>query len=476
MDALLGYAILDTLPEQAYEDLVRLAQQVCGVSIALITLIDRDRQWFKAKRGLELDQLPRGVALCAHTILRPHELTVVEDVQQDPRFASNPLVLDGPRVRFYAGVPLTTSAGEALGSLCVMHHEPRRIDPEQLESLRALARQVMVQLELHRSLIRLRNAQDAAAASEERLRAVIASAPTILFMVDRAGHIQLEDGKGLAGLGRIPGAAIGRKYADEFATVPELVANLERALGGESFVATLEFAGKAFEVAYAPRRDASGAVVEVVGVATDITTRLRYEQQMEDYQARLEKALEQLEIERHTDALTGVGNRRALLTRLDEELNRAARNKTALSLLMLDIDYFNAYNDSFGHGAGNVALERVAKLLQERARNTDFVARYGGEEFVVLLPGTELTGAQVLAERFRKAVELADWPKRSITVSIGVATQPGESARSGASGGELIAAADTAMYAAKEEGRNRVELANPLPPRDIGDAGEPGAA
>jgi GAF domain-containing protein len=146
LDALYQYAILDTLPEQAYDDIATLAAFICDTPISAISLLDSNRQWFKAKIGWEQAETPRSVAFCAHTIVQAGIL-VVEDTQADSRFAEIELLAAGSRIRFYAGVPLVDPAGHALGALCVMDHKPRGLTVEQAAALRALGRQVMRDLE-----------------------------------------------------------------------------------------------------------------------------------------------------------------------------------------------------------------------------------------------------------------------------------------------------------------------------------------
>jgi diguanylate cyclase (GGDEF)-like protein/PAS domain S-box-containing protein len=147
--ALRDYHILDTAPEDAYDDIVRLAAFICGTPIATVTLVDAERQWFKAAVGLTVTETPRDIAFCAHTILQP-DMMIVPDAAEDARFADNPFVTGDPHIRFYAGVPLITESGHALGSLCVIDRAPRRLTADQEAALRTLAHQVVNNLELGR--------------------------------------------------------------------------------------------------------------------------------------------------------------------------------------------------------------------------------------------------------------------------------------------------------------------------------------
>lgn len=155
LNALRQYEILDTSPEEVFDDLTRLAAIICQMPTALISLIDTDRQWFKSKVGLEVPETSRAIAFCAHAILEP-EIFIVRDTHQDVRFIDNPLVISEPKIRFYAGAPLITPDNFALGALCLIDYVPRDLSLEQQKALKILTRQVMRQLEVRRNVAALK--------------------------------------------------------------------------------------------------------------------------------------------------------------------------------------------------------------------------------------------------------------------------------------------------------------------------------
>jgi diguanylate cyclase (GGDEF)-like protein/PAS domain S-box-containing protein len=152
--ALRELEILDTTPEASYDDIAIVASQVCRTPMALMSFVDEDRQWWKARVGIDETQTPRALSFCTHTILEPDQLLVVEDALNDPRFAHNPHVTGAPFIRFYAGAPIVTANGEALGTICVVDTVPRTIDEMQRRSLRALARQTATLLDVRKQTLK----------------------------------------------------------------------------------------------------------------------------------------------------------------------------------------------------------------------------------------------------------------------------------------------------------------------------------
>ncbi|HEY9737602.1 MAG TPA: diguanylate cyclase [Trichocoleus sp.] len=212
--ALWNYQILDTKADVAFDGLTRLAAQICQTPIALISLVDAHRQWFKSSVGLNFPETPRDVAFCAHTILHSVPL-IVPDARQDSRFVNNPLVLYDPQVCFYAGAPLLTPDGYAIGSLCVLDHVPRRLSQPQQEALETLAQQVIAQLELRRSVTALQQAvveQQQTATALLRISAALENAVEGIAQLDAQGQYVMVNPAYAAMVGYEPAEMLGRSW------------------------------------------------------------------------------------------------------------------------------------------------------------------------------------------------------------------------------------------------------------------------
>jgi len=173
LDRLYHLNILDSPREKSYDDIAQLAMMICEVPIAVVSLIDKHRQWFKSCFGLDAEETSRDVAFCAHAILQPNNVLLVEDALQDPRFADNELVLGKPHIRFYAGAPLVMAGGDVLGTLCVIDTKPRTLDSKQIEYLMLLARQVVRLIELRETHQRIVTQQKALERERNNLQSVI---------------------------------------------------------------------------------------------------------------------------------------------------------------------------------------------------------------------------------------------------------------------------------------------------------------
>lgn len=590
LDALHRMKVLDTPPEKRFDDIARLAASICDVPIALVSLIDRDRQWFKSRFGIGAAETHRDLAFCAHAILGDG-VFVVPDTAVDDRFRNNALVTGEPNIRFYAGYPLTTPEGYNLGTLCAIDRVPRELSPMQLDALAVLARQVVAQLMLRRQVDELTlqlaergRIEAELRAEKERFRAFMDNSPAVAFMKDEAGRFVyvndtltrrfgipeerwlghtdfdlwpveiarelravderiLRTGETLAleetvptpdgesyhwqvykfpftepdGRRLLAGMAVDRtaekkaelalrESEEKFRNVVErlsegvFLVSLESKRILEANTACLRLFGygagemteltmydladhdrasvdaniervirseHGYVVGRRKYRHKSGGILDVdlsasvaphAGknvlsvVVRDAGEQMKYEDCLLGYQVELERANFRLQTLSVTDGLTGIRNRGSFDAALGESFARSARQSTALSVLLIDVDHFKSFNDSFGHLVGDEVLRAVAQALQNAVRTTDFLARYGGEEFAVILPDTDMEGAMILAERCRRAIAGTAWQSRAVTISVGVATLCAETP----DGESLLREADEALYRSKELGRNRV--------------------
>jgi PAS domain-containing protein/two-component sensor histidine kinase len=188
LEALYSYHILDTAEEKDFDDLTALASVICQTPIALISLVDQSRQWFKSHTGLDARETPVEYSFCAHAIEDPNAVFVVSDAQLDNRFKENPLVTGDPKIVFYAGVPLVNEAGFALGSLCVIDREKRTLNTEQTDALIVLAKQVVDKLELKRKIAALEQANHTLAKTEIKLKQAMVTGKMDTWSIDLLSH------------------------------------------------------------------------------------------------------------------------------------------------------------------------------------------------------------------------------------------------------------------------------------------------
>jgi len=297
LDALRRYNILDSLGEAAYDDITKLAAHICEVPIALVSLVDSDRQWFKSHHGLAVSETPRELAFCAHAILQPTEVMVVKDAAADQRFSTNPLVTGELGIRFYAGAPLVTHGGEAVGTLCVIDRQPRELDPQQTEALRVLSRQVVSLLELRRLLAREERNAEMQQTKIDYLSAIGAAAQDLKVFLDRDYVCRYANETYLRYWRKRRDQVVGKHVAEmmgEATFTEKLKPLLDRALAGEEVELEMPFdfpgVGKRqVAVGYAPAYNGAGVAIGVVGRIHDIHHLKQVEEQLQASVVRLEK-------------------------------------------------------------------------------------------------------------------------------------------------------------------------------------------
>ena len=275
--ALIEYSLLDTLPEEALDDLTAMAAQICGAPMALISLVDENRQWFKSRVNVEASETARDVSFCAHAI-RQSEMLIVPDATKDPRFANNPNVTGSPQIRFYAGAQLVTPEGAALGTLCVLDKVPRKLTALQEQVLQVLARQVMTHLELRRKTRELLE-------REEQLQLVTNNARVGLVVVDRDRRYTYANKTYCEILGLPATDIVGARVQDVLSDVydQQVRAHADRAFSGERVDYELRRKAPDGDHYYAVRYEpvwVDGHVKMAVVVMTDLTSYKRLEEKL----------------------------------------------------------------------------------------------------------------------------------------------------------------------------------------------------
>lgn len=466
--ALRDLDILDSDAEMSFDDIAAVAAAVCGTSVGLVTFVDEDRQWFKARVGLDVPQTDRDSAFCAHAILRDSVMEV-SDAHGDARFASNPFVIGAPHVRFYAGAPLVTSEGLALGTLCVLDAKPHTLSVNQRDTLERLARIVVEKLRARRteltlrrlatSLMTLSNLHDPA--DVNRIADTIVHAARQLLSADGAFLALAETASAVM---YTPVGASTRSGLADVALGVVIDSRLDGAAGAAIETRSPVFVADAAtselidpglvsalnmqSVLYVPViREGGGVGVLVTWWSTqqrdlDATSHDAAVLLAAEAGTTLSRlhALAALRQAADTDTLTGLANRRACLAALGQLPPNSA-------VIIVDLDRFKAINDERGHQAGDHTLKAFAAHLRAAVRTGDLVGRWGGEEFLVALPHGGTTGGVDMLARLRHT-----WspPAASTTFSAGMAVLgPTETVNS------VLGRADQALYAAKDQGRDR---------------------
>jgi diguanylate cyclase (GGDEF)-like protein len=395
--ALDALALLDTPPEEAFQALAALASRVLECPMALITLVDRSRQWVKASVGTDLKETSRDIAFCDHTVRRD-ELLVVPDATKDSRFASNPLVTGDPNIRFYAGVPISVRDPESgtpqrVGAICGIDIVPRQLDEDQLKALRELG--TLAEALLAARYVSRESLQIAAVAQQQAdalQRNVISFSQAERIAQIGSWRFDLREGSldWSEGVYRIYDVPVSTEVDFDLAVAAYPGASrklIEHAL--QNTVETgrpMDFetdlvtsSGELRRVrGMGERVDSDGVPIAIAGVFQDVTDRYR-----------LEKSLRHMA---EVDAVTGIANRAVFNRALEEAVAAALAQRGSLLLVLADLDHFKQVNDVHGHAAGDDLLRIVGDRLSTCSGAKGggcFAARIGGDEFALILTDPE---------------------------------------------------------------------------------------
>jgi diguanylate cyclase (GGDEF)-like protein len=458
LQALRGLEIVGTKGTEAFGIVAQLAANAFVCPISYISLIDEDRQWFKAEYGLGVSSTSRDAAFCNYTILGS-KVFVVEDALRDERFASNPFVAGKPRIRFYAGVPIATDTGHRLGALCVCDRRPRHLSADDRERLRRLGRLAEALIDSHEKSNRVATASVEAG---ERAQ-LLWKKNRMLQQVERIGRIggweldlktnRVDWSDEISRIHEVPlGTRFGLDEALSFYPDPwrELVVScIRRAVtSGEPYDFEAQFitalGNKKWVRAAGECELEDGKPVRLFGIFEDIT--LEKEAQDRMWQAA------------NVDELTGLANRRNFNGALEAAIEHAHASGSRLALMMLDLDNFKHINDTRGHAVGDQVLAEVGQRLARAAPEHSLVARLSGDEFAIIVPDTSSPG-QIEACGRQLLASLRDPIRIGITnvyagASIGVARFPEDAA----SGDDLLKRADLGLYRAKQVDRGSIRL------------------
>ncbi len=406
LHALKELQILDTPPEETFDSAVRLAASACDTPIAMISLVDRFRQWPKARIGFDVRETPRQEAFCSHAILG-RDLFEVTNARTDARFASYPLVTGESAIGFYAGMPLVTSSGLAMGTLCVMDHVPRQLDERQRATLHDLAVMVMSMLENRKTM------------EESRQLGLILNGAfdEILVVHPRSQRIQYANANALSRLGyrldelqQVTLAHLGSGYP-----MDRIMALGGSAAANDSTPLRFEAAhtrknGSTYQVEVRATVSNSEASPQIILLANDISTR------------KLGETI--LRRQATTDGVTGLMNRRSFESRLRFSMQRVRHDGGSLALLMIELGRLTEIRHSYGQQVADMVLADFADRLSKCAAANDLVAHLGGDEFIILIESrSETCDAATLAAGIGRNLERCfTWEQSSmsLTATIGV--------------------------------------------------------
>ncbi len=441
--ALNALRVLDSEPEPEFDAIVRTAAEICGAPISLISLIDRDRQWFKANVGLPgTAETPREFAFCDHAVLGS-DLFEVPDAMQDSRFADNPLVVGSPDIRFYAGAPVLLNDGICVGTLCVMDRKPRRLSEKQRETLRCLSRTVAHALQGRYAIRETLRLVSRLSEQHELLRVTLQSVADGIVTTDAEGNVSLLNPVAERLTGWSTSEAQGRGLSEVLCVIAD--ASVVASQSG-SYDLLVSRGGRRYgiEKSVTPILKEDGSVLGEVCVFRDVTEQRR--------------SYAQIAYRATHDMLTGLANRSEFDTQLGRALHTTRTTRVRHALMYIDLDQFKRLNDACGHAAGDRLLKQFARLLTATVRGGDTVSRLGGDEFAVILVDCALDDARRLAQEICDHMEDFRFAHGELKFRVGASIGVVRIDDHWRSEAVLLQAADAACFAAKEAGRNRVHL------------------
>jgi len=450
------YGLLEGQSNAAFDRLVGLTSRIFEVPVASITLVQRDRVAFAAKVGIEALAAPRETSFCTHAI-DGQNVMVVPDATKDVRFAANPMVVDEPKMRFYAGAPLVSYSGHVLGTLCIIDFKPRpEFGDRERDMLKVVADLTMQQMEIDR-LRKVESGaqkvQQALQLSERQFHLLVNGVTDYaLYMISPSGIITSWNSGAQRIKGYAPDEVIGQNFS-KFFTEEDRLAGLP-----SKSLRTAAREGRSEANGWRVRKDGSlfwanviidpiyeddGRLIGFAKITRDITGRRQYEDQL----LRLA----------HFDPLTELPNRFSLRDKLEEEL----KSTSAVTVLIMDLGGFKDTNDLLGHPAGDFLLKAAAERIASIVADGGVISRFGGDEFAIILPG--VANPLVVAEICQRLIgafrEPFRWEEQEVFLAlcIGIAMSPSH----GSTADELLTSADLALCQAKSEGQYGYYLFQP---------------